>query len=191
MPPSVYEHLFPTMWLLWAAYWWALSRNVKTTTRRESWVSRWLHFGPLVLAAWLLWVPVFPLPALAERFVAWAPWQFWLGALLTAVGLVFAVWARRHIGRNWSGSVTLKQGHELITSGPYALVRHPIYTGLLLAFVGSAVARADARAVLAVLIALAALWRKLKLEERWMREQFGDAYLEYSRRVAALIPYLL
>jgi protein-S-isoprenylcysteine O-methyltransferase Ste14 len=69
-----------------------------------------------------------------------------------------------HIGTNWSGIVTIKQGHELVTTGPYALVRHPIYSGLLLAFIGSAMARGEWRGVLAVLIAFLALWRKLRLE---------------------------
>ena len=73
-------------------------------------------------------------------------------------------------------------------TGPYALVRHPIYTGLLLAFIGTAFARGEWRGVLAVVIAWAALWRKLRLEERWMREQFGERYIEYSRRVPALVP---
>jgi len=81
--------------------------------------------------------------------------------------------------------------HELITSGPYAIVRHPIYTGLLFAFAGSAIARAERRGVLALVIVFLALWRKLRFEEHWMREQFGQRYETYSRRVAALIPYLL
>ena len=101
------------------------------------------------------------------------------------------MWARVHLGRNWSGIVTVKEGHELITGGPYAIVRHPIYTGLLLAFIGSALARGEWRGVLAVAVVLAALWRKLGLEERWMREQFGSAYQAYSQRVAALVPFLL
>jgi protein-S-isoprenylcysteine O-methyltransferase Ste14 len=96
-----------------------------------------------------------------------------------------------HLGRNWSGAVTIKDGHELVTSGPYALVRHPIYTGLLLAFLGSAVALGDWRGALAFALAAGALWRKLRLEERWMREQFGDAYQAYSQRVAALVPFVL
>jgi protein-S-isoprenylcysteine O-methyltransferase Ste14 len=132
-----------------------------------------------------------PIPVLGERFLPMAAWPFWVGAAVTAAGLLFAVWARRHIGRNWSGIVTLKKDHELVTSGPYALVRHPIYTGLVLAFAGSAVARAEWRGVLAVVIVLWALWRKLRVEERWMREQFGDAYEAYRRRVSALIPFVL
>jgi protein-S-isoprenylcysteine O-methyltransferase Ste14 len=84
----------------------------------------------------------------------------------------------------------VKQEHELIRSGPYAHLRHPIYTGLLLALIGSAIVRGEWRGVLAVLIAFAALWRKLRLEERWMIETFGDDYRRYRERTAALIPFI-
>ena len=93
--------------------------------------------------------------------------------------------------KNWSQAVTVKEGHELITSGPYALVRHPIYTGLLLAFVGCAVARDEWRGLLAVALVFVALWRKLRLDEQWMRAQFGESYEAYSRRVAALVPHVI
>ena len=85
----------------------------------------------------------------------------------------------------------MKEDHEFITSGPYALVRHPIYTGLLLAIVGCALARGEWRGVLAVALVFGALWQKLKLEEKWMRVQFGESYEAYSRRVAALVPHIL
>jgi protein-S-isoprenylcysteine O-methyltransferase Ste14 len=87
--------------------------------------------------------------------------------------------------------VTVKQDHELIVNGPYALVRHPIYTGLLLAFAGTGLARGEWRGVLAVVIVFLALWRKLRLEERWMQEQFGEQYRAYKHRVAALVPFVL
>jgi len=114
-----------------------------------------------------------------------------VGVLVLAGGLAFTVWARVILGRNWSGTVTLKEGHELIRSGPYRFVRHPIYTGLLVAFAGSAIARGEWRGLVALAIAFAALWRKLKLEERWLGETFGDAYERYRAEVPALIPFLL
>jgi protein-S-isoprenylcysteine O-methyltransferase Ste14 len=162
--PLIYRYLFPAMWLAWAAYWWVLSRNVKATTRHEPIGSRLLHILPLMLAVLLLWIPSIPIPVLGDRLLPPAAWTIWSGAVLTASGLLFTVWARMHIGTNWSGIVTIKQGHELVTTGPYALVRHPIYSGLLLAFIGSAMARGEWRGVLAVLIAFLALWRKLRLE---------------------------
>jgi protein-S-isoprenylcysteine O-methyltransferase Ste14 len=187
----LYEYIFPAMWLSWAAYWWLLSKRVKTTVQREPLGRRLSHIVPLVLAAFLLWIPHLPVLVLGDRLYPWAPWSFWLGAVVTAAGLLFAVWARVHIGANWSGIVTIKEGHELIMTGPYALVRHPIYTGLSLGFIGSAIARGEWRGVLAVVIVVGSFWFKLRFEERWMRQQFGEAYDIYSQRVSALIPLRL
>ena len=187
----VYRYLFPVMWLSWVGYWLAASRNVKTTSRRESRYSRLSYVVPLMLAVALLWLPASPIPALGERFLSVGVWHFWPGAALTLGGLLVTVSARVHLGGNWSGTITLKQDHELITSGPYRFVRHPIYSGLLLAFIGSALARAEWRDALAIALAFWALWRKLRIEEQWMREQFGIAYEEYTRRVAALVPFVL
>lgn len=186
-----HRYLFHAMWLSWAGYWWVASFNVKTATRRESLQSRLSHIAPLVLAVFLLFPQTSPIQALGERFMPDAAWTFWVGAVLTLAGLLFAVWARVHIGRNWSGTITVKEDHALITGGPYRFVRHPIYTGLLLALIGFALARGEWRGVVAVALAFWAFWRKLRIEERWMREQFGVAYEEYSRRVSALIPFVL
>jgi protein-S-isoprenylcysteine O-methyltransferase Ste14 len=186
----IYRHLFTSMWITWALYWWIASHHAKAVERRESMGSRLLHIVPLLLAVWLLWADRIPVTFLNTRVIPWSPSIFWATALVTAAGLLFAVWARVRIAGNWSGTVTLKQSHELITTGPYAMVRHPIYTGLLAAVAGSALVRGEWRGVLAFVIAYAALWRKLRLEERWMRERFGQQYAEYSRRVPALVPRL-
>jgi protein-S-isoprenylcysteine O-methyltransferase Ste14 len=185
----LYRSLFPAMWLSWAMYWFWAARHAKATERHEPIGSRLLHIVPLLVAVWLLWGGRVSVSFLNERLFPWAPWEFWTGALVTALSLLFTVSARIHLGRNWSGTVTIKQGHELIETGPYALVRHPIYTGLLLAFIGSAAAIGQWRGVLAVLLAWAAFWRKLRLEERWMAEQFGERYLAYCRRTPALVPF--
>lgn len=187
----VYRWLFPLLWWTWYICWLAASRNVKATVRKESVVSRLLHIIPIVLAAALLWFPNVPIAILNRHFMPSTVLGFWVGAALTIAGLLFTAWARVTLGRNWSGMVTVKTGHELITNGPYSIVRHPIYTGLLVAFAGSAVARAEWRGVLAVALVFWALWRKLRNEERWMRERFGDAYQAYSQRVPALVPCFL
>jgi len=184
------RHVVALMWAAWALYWWALSFNVKLAAKRESPLSRLLHIGPLLLAGLLLWLERVPLAALDARYLPAQAWPAWLGGALTGAGLLFTVWARRHIGRNWSATVTIKQEHEFIASGPYAIVRHPIYTGLLFAFAGSAFARGDWQGVLAVAIAALALWRKLRLEERWLRQHFGADYAAYCRRTAALLPFI-
>jgi protein-S-isoprenylcysteine O-methyltransferase Ste14 len=118
-------------------------------------------------------------------------WPFWLGASVTIAGLLFAVWAREHLGRNWSSSVTIKQGHELITTGPYAVVRHPIYTGILTGFLGMAIAISQVRGFIVFALFLLAFWIKLRREEQWMRSQFGEVYVTYAHQTAALVPYVL
>jgi protein-S-isoprenylcysteine O-methyltransferase Ste14 len=184
-----YESFIPLLWLAWLAYWWLASRGVKPTERHEPLSSRLLHIVPLGLAVILLASNRLALGVLNARLLAPALWQFWVAGIMTAAGLLFTIWARVHLGDNWSGTVTIKRHHDLIVTGPYAIVRHPIYTGLLAALVGAAVARNEWRGVLAVLIALAALWRKLRLEERWMAERFGERYAAYARAVPALLPF--
>jgi protein-S-isoprenylcysteine O-methyltransferase Ste14 len=104
---------------------------------------------------------------------------------------MLAILSRALLGRNWSATVQLKQDHQLITSGPYRFVRHPIYTGLLLLFLGNAVMVGDWRGLLAVAIVFASFWRKFRLEERWLAEHFGEPYRLYQARTKALIPALL
>lgn len=187
----IHSYLFAAIWLSYVAYWWAMSTNVKVTERNESAASRLARVVAMVCAVALLSLRTVPLPLLNGRFLPFGAVWFWSGAAITAGGLLFSVWARRHLGKNWSQAVTVKEGHELITSGPYALVRHPIYTGLLLGFIGSAVARGEWRGLLAVALVFGALWHKLRLEEKWMRAQFGEPYEAYSRKVAALVPYII
>ncbi len=175
----IVRHLIPAAWLAWALYWWIAARGTKATQWRESAASRLLHVAPLI-AAFLLLSPT-RMPNRSVTVVG-------IGAALTVAGLAFAVWARRHLGRNWSGTITLKVDHDLITSGPYRHVRHPIYSGLLLAFAGSAIATGGLRGVLAFFLAAFAIWRRVRLEEQVMRRQFGAVYEDYARHVGAVFP---
>lgn len=129
--------------------------------------------------------------ALGHRFLPRSAALFWIGAVLLLAGLLFSVAARRHLGGNWSSRVTVKQDHTLTRSGPYRLVRHPIYTGLLLAVLGNAIALGEWRGLVALALFCAAFLRKIQIEERFMLEQFGDAYMRYRKEVAALVPGLL
>jgi protein-S-isoprenylcysteine O-methyltransferase Ste14 len=106
-------------------------------------------------------------------------------------GCLWAIWARLTLGANWSGRVTVKADHELVTSGPYALSRHPIYTGLMVAVAGTALAGGEWRCVLAVLVILLALMVKMGQEEKLMMQTFPQAYSSYRQRVKALIPGIL
>lgn len=186
----LYECLFPAMWLAYILYWRLLARDVKSTERLEPSSSRWTRLALFLCASALLAIPHVRPAFLNQRFLPSGLWTFWLGAAVSASGFLLSIWARRYLGKNWSQAVTLKKDHELIITGPYSLVRHPIYTGLLLAFLGSAIARAEWRGLFALALIFIALLRKLTLEEKWMREHFGDSYEAYSRRVRALIPFL-
>lgn len=187
----MHHHLYTALWMAWLAYWFIAAANAKATVRRESAWSRLAHFGPLMLAAWMLWADGLPGGVLGSRIWPRSEATFWLGASILCAGLLFSVWARRVIGRNWSGSVTVKEDHELVRRGPYRLVRHPIYTGLLLGFAGMAIEIAEWRGVVALLIVFAALWRKLRLEEAWMGEVFGARYAAYKAEVKALVPFVM
>jgi protein-S-isoprenylcysteine O-methyltransferase Ste14 len=112
---------------------------------------------------------------------------FYIGAAVAAAGLGFSVWARVHLGEYWSGNVTLKEGHRLIRTGPYALVRHPIYTGILAGMLGSALALDQIRGFLGLALLTYSFIRKLRKEEAWLTEEFGEEYLRYKREVRALI----
>ncbi len=114
-----------------------------------------------------------------------------VGLLLLAGGLAFAIWARCHLGKLWSARITLKTDHRVIQTGPYAIVRHPIYSGLILALLGTAIMLNSWSTYLGfALICLSLVW-KLALEERWLIIHLGDAYREYRRQVKALIPFVL
>ena len=143
-----------------------------------------------ILRALTFLIVIVLLPWLYRQLWPSGIWPFWIGAAVTVVGLLFAVWARQHLGSNWSHAVTVKQGHELITTGPYALVRHPIYTGILTGFLGTAIALSQVRGVIGFVLIFLVLWAKLRTEEEWMRSQFGETYATYAHQTAALVPYL-
>ena len=186
-----YESFFPVVWIGFVLYWQIKAADTKTTQRLEPAGSRILRVFIFVIAIALLSIPRIPLRWLYVQ--VWPPGYgpFWLGAAVTVAGLLFAVWAREHLGRNWSRSVTIKEGHELITTGPYAVVRHPIYTGILGGFLGMAIAISQVRGFIVVVLIFGVFWLKFRMEEKWMRSQFGETYATYAQRTAALVPYLL
>jgi protein-S-isoprenylcysteine O-methyltransferase Ste14 len=191
MPLDALLHwrLIGLLWVAWALYWSLAALSARPTRRRESLGSRLAHLLPLTVGGVLLAWRALPWAALSRRLWPPSPFPDWIGVALLAGGLAFAVWARVHLGSNWSGTVTVKEGHELVRSGPYAQVRHPIYTGLLAAVLGTAIASDTVRAALAFAIIAAALARKLRTEEAFMRATFPGEYERYSAAVPALNPF--
>jgi protein-S-isoprenylcysteine O-methyltransferase Ste14 len=183
---------------LWAAFilcWLILGQFNKKASRNTSQRTAWaLRLAILigVLAVVLpgrggFAGPFAPLGRLLRLHVGLA--GQWVGVGLCVVGFAFAVWARLHIGRNWGMPMSLRQGHELVTSGPYAYVRHPIYTGIMLAMIGSALAVGVLWMLLFVLY-FAYFIVSARIEERMMLAQFPDAYPAYRRRTRMLVPFV-
>ncbi|HWO01354.1 MAG TPA: isoprenylcysteine carboxylmethyltransferase family protein [Blastocatellia bacterium] len=176
------------LWILFIGYWSAVAGNAAATKTSESVASRQLHqllmYGALVLA----FVRV---PVLGRRWLPTSSWIIVIGLAVQVISALLAVWARRHLGRNWSGAITAKVDHQLIRTGPYRLVRHPIYSGMIGMFLGTALVSGELHGLLAVVIIAMAYWRKTRLEERHLSAVFGTAYDDYRRKSYALIPGVL
>ena len=177
------------LWLGWLLIWVVAARHVKTTRWREPPMSRMVHRAPLALAIFLLSTKHGMPPVLTDRFLPPSPALGIVGLALVATGLGFAVWARWYLGTNWSSVVTLKDDHALVRTGPYKYVRHPIYSGLLLAVCGSAAVTGEWRGILALGLTIFAILYKSRVEEARMRETFSE-YDAYCRETATLIPFL-
>lgn len=179
-----------------AALWLAGYAFTKPSIRVQSAGSRTFDIAIAFLGFVLLGAP---LPNLLRLERGWLGMRFipdfapvlLAGFVLTLAGALFAAWARLTLGANWSGRPSVKAGHELIVAGPYALARHPIYTGLLLALLGTALAIGEWRALLGFLLIFVYFAAKISREERLMMQTFPDAYPRYCQRVKALIPGVL
>jgi protein-S-isoprenylcysteine O-methyltransferase Ste14 len=176
------------LWMIFAVYWLISALKRKRTKSRESALQRLSYVLPLVLMWMLLFRGSSQFPWLNTRF---APDTFtvaWIGTALTAAGIAIACWARYHLGENWSGTVTLKENHELIRTGPYRNIRHPIYTGILLALLGTAIAVGEVRALIAVVIAYASFYTKARREESFLAREFGANFTEHQRHTGMFLP---
>jgi protein-S-isoprenylcysteine O-methyltransferase Ste14 len=112
------------------------------------------------------------------------------GVVITWAGVLLAIWARYHLGRFWSSTVALREGHQLIRSGPYAFIRHPIYTGMLAGIAGTALAVGRCRGLVAFVVALAAFAAKSRQEEKLLDAQFGPEFEEHRRHTGFFLPKL-
>ncbi len=181
-------------YLLWGIFflYWFLSafRTKSRIERRESLSSRLSYAVILGLAVSLIAFDPFFYGPLLQRILPATFIVDLIGMALLISGLLFAVWARLHLGRFWSARVALAADHQLIQTGPYRFVRNPIYSGGLLAVVGTAIVIGEVRAVLAIPLVLIAFDRKIRIEESWLAERFGPAYSEYRKKVKALIPFV-
>lgn len=175
-------------WYVWMIVWGVAALKHKPDKASEPLVHRLLYASLLVLGFALLFSRSLPLGPLRGRFLTLNNWPQLLGLLITCLGMALAVWARITLADNWSGRITVKVGHQLICSGPYAFVRHPIYTGMLVCAAGTALQVGEWRGVVAVPVIAIGCTIKAKKEERYMSKEFGERYSRYRQTTGFLLP---
>ncbi len=171
-------------WVLFSLYWEMTAKNSAASKSRESRASRAIH---VVLANIAVVLEIVPIRGLGRFIPVFIPVML-AGLAIEAAGLYLTIWARRHLGRYWSGEISIKVEHELIRSGPYRLLRHPIYTGLLAMYAGVAVVTGEWLAAIGLAVAVFAYWRKIRLEEANLEVAFGRDYDASRRTTWALVP---
>lgn len=179
------------IWIVFAIFWLLAAFIQKRNVRRQSVGSRLTQLAIIAVALSPFFLIDPRLKIFYRHFSTDSVGIRSIGILLMLLGCSFAVWARVTIGNNWSGLVTVKENHALITRGPYAWVRHPIYSGILLMLVGTAVALGMIVNLLEVPMIALAFWLKLRIEEKFMVETFGEQYAAYRQQVKALIPHVI
>lgn len=175
-------------WAIFGLYWLGSAFHRKTTKKRETYFQRLLYTIPLLFAFYFLFRPEAHYGWLGARFVPEGGAWEWIGVGLAAAGVAVAIWARWHLGSNWSGVVTLKEGHELIRTGPYRAVRHPIYTGILIGLFGTLITVGEIRGLIALLIAWLSFYIKARREESFLAQEFGPAFAEHRRHTGMFFP---
>jgi len=183
--------LLSLIWLAWVTSWVVASfwsGRTKTHVRtRDSWVYRL----PILLGAIMLLPPTGRLLGATQLYHPGNTGTYVL-AIVVLLGISFTWWARIHLGRFWSNAITHKEGHRIIDTGPYGLVRHPIYTGLITGMLATGIAVGTVTAILGAILISAGMWQKARMEEVFLMTELGaDAYGSYRRRVPMLIPFLL
>jgi protein-S-isoprenylcysteine O-methyltransferase Ste14 len=184
----VWAWLFAAPWMVFGAWWLVRSFGTARTEVRESHRERATH--ALLLGVGTLILVVTPEPL---RRHLWHPSMPVIVAALAleVAGVAFAIWAREHLGRLWSGTVTLKEDHRIVQSGPYQLARHPIYTGILVALAGVVLGRGELAGLVAFALFAVGIARKIAIEEALLTSRFGAEYVAYRSKVAAIIPFIL
>ncbi|MEJ0042086.1 MAG: isoprenylcysteine carboxylmethyltransferase family protein [Rhizomicrobium sp.] len=177
--------LFYAIWIAWAVSWFVAASWTARTQKRSAFS---LPYRILTLVGAVLLLDIVPMP----RVTLWlAPNAVVLAlAAATAAGFAFSWWARIHLGRLWSGAITRKENHRLVDTGPYRIVRHPIYTGIIVASYATAAAQGTLTAFAGATLMALGWYIKARLEERFLRAELGaEAYDAYARKTAMLVPF--
>jgi protein-S-isoprenylcysteine O-methyltransferase Ste14 len=177
-------HIIFFSWIIFLVYWMVSAQGVKRDAYKES--VRWRYVGIAIVLIVIFGsgVPFFHFPVVPQGIVMSV-----IAAIFCVIGLSIAIWARMYLGGNWSSHPALKEDHELVTSGPYRFVRHPIYAGVILAAIGSMLVSGVAW-VVALLFFCAMFISRVKVEERLMTQQFPNQYPAYKEKTKAIVPFL-
>jgi len=178
---------------LWEALmlvWLLLFFRMKRAKKREKWSERSGYLLILLAGGWLIFGPRSPLELLNYRVLPNVPIVWEIGLAVTATGVGIAIWARLSLGTNWSGTVTLKDDHELVRRGPYRWIRHPIYTGIVVGMLGTAIVKGHLGGWIGAGIVLVGFYIKARREESFLREEFGAGFEEHVRQTGMFLPKL-
>jgi protein-S-isoprenylcysteine O-methyltransferase Ste14 len=180
--------LLAVLWLVLVFYWVLAARNAPKARAVEGLGPGLASSGILLLSVDLLFGPSLPTGPLGARFVPSSLWLGTTGTMITAAGLTFAIWARHHLGSNWSAATIIRVDHQLIRTGPYALVRHPIYSGVLLAMLGTALVIGSDRGLVAISLLLGGLLWKARREDGILAREFGEVFARYREGTGMWLP---
>ena len=179
------------IWIPFWVYWFISAARTRSTAKRSQPFPPLLLVMFLIILGWALFAGAAPRGLLVDRVIPGGNGIELSGLAITILGLSIAIWARVHLGKNWSSRPTIREGHILVRTGPYRFVRNPIYTGLLVAYTGTAVVIGALWAFALILFLLAAFLVRIREEEKILLGEFGEEYEKYRREVRALIPCLL
>ena len=190
MDPFV-KNIIGACWGVFVVIWLLAAIFTKRTIYHESGARRLRYMIPIAFGWYLVFRGYHLGPPFHIRLIPHTDAILGAAAILCLCGLGFCLWARAVLGRNWSGTVTLKEDHELIVRGPYRLVRHPIYTGLLAMLIGTALEQGHIAGMVGLIFVFLSFWIKLSGEEEVMRKQFPGEYAAYKEQVKRIIPFIL
>ncbi len=177
-------------WIVFLLYWYVSALRTKRTAVQQSFASAQAHRIPVIAGFLLMTLHHLPRP-MNTVVIPTTDWTLAAGDAVCILGLFVTIWARVTLAGNWSSDVTFKEGHELIKNGPYQFVRHPIYTGLLLMCIGTAIIGGRLPPWLGLPVITLGFWIKLKQEERLMMQYFPGQYPVYRKEVKALVPFII
>ncbi len=185
--PNQILHWISWLWLAWFIAWWLLALWHKPVRQTASPRIEYGHRILVIAGIVLLWEP-FRLAILRTRIYNPSLWLLWASLCMVIAGIAMTFWARFTLGANWDARVVVKQDHELIRRGPYARIRHPIYSGILLAILGTLAATGRWSGVLGYALVFIGLWMKAHGEEHLLAPIFGTAFSEHQRRTGMFLP---